>query len=79
MADELEEISGIKPKVWLPDGEEREVAYKSRYGPDLFPFNDDDFAGVRCRSRPGDNRRQGSSHYSLSSILNHETDTVFIL
>jgi hypothetical protein len=30
MADELEEISGIKPKVWLPDGEEREVASKSR-------------------------------------------------
>ena len=46
MADELEEISGIKPKVWLPDGEEWEVAYKSRYGPDLFPFNDDDFAAI---------------------------------
>jgi hypothetical protein len=30
MADELEEISGIKPKAWLPDGEEREVASKSR-------------------------------------------------
>ncbi|KIM38613.1 hypothetical protein M413DRAFT_239846 [Hebeloma cylindrosporum] len=29
MADELQEISGIKPKVWLPDGEEREVASKS--------------------------------------------------
>jgi len=29
--DELEEINGIKPKVWLPDGEEREVSSQSRY------------------------------------------------
>ena len=29
--DELEEINGIKPKVWLPDGEEREVSSQTRY------------------------------------------------
>ena len=29
--DELEEINGIKPKVWLHDGEEREVSSQSRY------------------------------------------------
>ncbi|KAH9482076.1 DNA ligase [Psilocybe cubensis] len=28
-SDELEEISGIKPKVWLPDGQEREVSSQS--------------------------------------------------
>jgi len=41
MADELEEIDGIKPKVWLPDGEEREVASKSRY---VSNFSINDFA-----------------------------------
>jgi hypothetical protein len=29
--DELEEINGLKPKVWLQDGEEREVNSQSRY------------------------------------------------
>ena len=31
MADELAEINGIKPKVVLDDGEEREVASQTRY------------------------------------------------
>ena len=26
----LEEINGIKPKIWLQDGEEREVGSQSR-------------------------------------------------
>ena len=38
--DELEEINGIKPKVWLQDGEEREVSSQSRY-----------FYHSRCRSK----------------------------
>jgi hypothetical protein len=29
--DELEEISGIKPKIWLEDGKEHEVGSASRY------------------------------------------------
>ena len=28
--DELKEINGIKPNVWLGDGEEREVSSQSR-------------------------------------------------
>ena len=36
MANELEEINGIKPKVWLQDGEEREVSSQTRY---FFFFN----------------------------------------
>jgi hypothetical protein len=44
MADELEEINGIKPKVWLPDGEEREVASKSRYDLHFSRFNINPFA-----------------------------------
>ena len=28
--DELEEINGIKPNVWLQDGEEREVGSQTR-------------------------------------------------
>jgi len=31
MSDELEEIDGIKPNVWLADGEEREVGSQTRY------------------------------------------------
>ena len=31
MADELAEINGIKPKVVLDDGEERELASQTRY------------------------------------------------
>ena len=31
MADELAEINGIKPKVVLYDGEERELASQTRY------------------------------------------------
>jgi len=28
--DDLKEINGIKPKVWLEDGEEREVSSQTR-------------------------------------------------
>jgi hypothetical protein len=31
MADELAEIDGIKPKVLLADGDEREVSSMTRY------------------------------------------------
>ena len=31
MSDELEDIDGIKPNVWLADGEEREVGSQTRY------------------------------------------------
>jgi len=37
--DELREINGIKPNVWLGDGEEREVSSQSRCAnPKLFQF-----------------------------------------
>jgi hypothetical protein len=35
MADELAEINGVKPKVVLADGEEREVGSMTRQVPSL--------------------------------------------
>lgn len=39
--DELEEINGIRPNIWLADGEEQEVGSATRYDtPYLFRAGD---------------------------------------
>ena len=88
MADELEEISRVKPKVWLPEGQRRgaggrlQVQVRSR----PIPFNDDDFAAISQAFDAATHqvtiadRGHVITHYlRFRPAFNHETNTVFIL